>query len=138
MLTVHVALCLSEFHFVHAFTSVPVQESLSAEHRGELLAHSLPDLLDGGGVAHEGGGHLESLRRDVANGRLHVVGNPLDEVGRVLVLNVQHLLVNLNEVKGEVFYFYLVLRLVLFQIYERFTHKANKIKTLDLNPFLCC
>ena len=35
-----------------------------------------------------------TLGRDVANGRLDVVGDPLDEVGRVLVLDVEHLLVD--------------------------------------------
>jgi hypothetical protein len=51
--------------------------------------------LDGSGVADERGGHLEAARRNVADGRLDVVGNPLDEVGGVLVLDVQHLLVHL-------------------------------------------
>lgn len=59
-----------------------------------LLGDALPSLLDGRGVTDEGGGHLESLGRDVANGRLHVVGDPFDEVGRVLVHDVQHLLVD--------------------------------------------
>ena len=34
---VHVGLGLGELHLVHAFASVPVQESLSAEHGSELL-----------------------------------------------------------------------------------------------------
>jgi hypothetical protein len=29
---VHIALCLSEFHLVHPFTSIPMQESLAPEH----------------------------------------------------------------------------------------------------------
>ena len=62
---------------------------LAPEHRRELLGHALPHLLDGGGVAHEGGGHLEALGRDVAHGRLDVVRDPLDEVGRVLVAHVE-------------------------------------------------
>ena len=52
---------------------------------GELLGHALEHLLDGGGVTDEGGGHLEALGRDVADGRLDVVRDPLDEVGGVLV-----------------------------------------------------
>ncbi len=68
-----------------------MEEGLSPEHGRELLRHALPDLLDGGGVAHEGGGHLEPLGRDVADGGLHVVGDPLHEVRRVLVHHVQHL-----------------------------------------------
>jgi hypothetical protein len=71
-----------------------VKESLSSEHGGELLGDSLEELLDGGRVADEGAGHLESSWRNVANGGFDVVGNPLDEVRRVLVLNVQHLLVD--------------------------------------------
>mmetsp|Transcript_417 Transcript_417/g.994 ORF Transcript_417/g.994 Transcript_417/m.994 type:complete len:410 (+) Transcript_417:376-1605(+) len=71
-----------------------MKESLSAEHGSELLRHALPDLLDGGGVTNEGGGHLKSFRGDVANRGLHVVGDPLNEVRRVLVDNVQHLLID--------------------------------------------
>merc|ERR1712137_5156 len=32
---VHVALSLCEFHFIHAFTSIPMEESLAAEHSRE-------------------------------------------------------------------------------------------------------
>merc|ERR1711963_1279189 len=92
---VHVALGLSELHLVHALAGVPVQESLSPEHSGKLLADSLEELLDGGGVTNEGGGHLEASWWDVANGGLHVVRDPFDEVAAVLVLDVQHLLVDL-------------------------------------------
>jgi hypothetical protein len=92
---VHVGLGLSELHLVHALTGVPVEESLAAEHGGELLRHTLEHLLDGGRVTDEGGGHLETLGGDIADGRLHVVGDPLDEVRRVLVLDVEHLLVDL-------------------------------------------
>ena len=76
-------------------TSVPVEESLPSEHSGELLADPLEQLLDGGGVTNEGGGHLESTGRDIADGGLHVVGDPFDKVAAVLVLDVQQLLVNL-------------------------------------------
>jgi len=71
-----------------------VEESLSSEHGGELLGHSLEELLDGGRVTDEGAGHFESSWRNVTDGGLDVVGDPLDEVGRVLVLDVQHLLVD--------------------------------------------
>ena len=77
------------------YERLPMQESLAPEHSGELLGDSLEELLDGGRVADEGGRHLESAGRDVAHGRLHVVRDPLDEVRRVLVLDVQHLLVHL-------------------------------------------
>merc|ERR1711934_1009710 len=71
-----------------------MEESLSSEHSSELLTNSLEHLLDGGGVTKEGNGHLESLWWDIANSRLDVVWDPFDEVRRVLVLDVEHLLVN--------------------------------------------
>ena len=92
---VHVGLSLSELHLVHTLTGVPMKEGLSAEHAGELLANSLEHLLDGGRVTEEGHGHLKSLGRDITDGRLDVVGNPLNEVRGVLVLDVEHLLVDL-------------------------------------------
>jgi len=92
---VHVGLGLSELHLVHALASVPVEEGLSPEHSSELLGNSLKELLDGSGVADECGSHLETPWRDVANGSLNVVGDPLHEVGRVLVLDVEHLLIHL-------------------------------------------
>merc|ERR1712021_217148 len=71
-----------------------MEEGLSSEHGGELFSNSLEHLLDGGGVTKEGNGHLESLWWDIANSRLDVVWDPFNEVRRVLVLNVEHLLVN--------------------------------------------
>ena len=71
-----------------------MQESLSSEHSGELFADALEQLLNGGRVANEGSGHFQTTGWDVANGSLNVVGNPFNEVGRVLVLDVQHLLIN--------------------------------------------
>jgi len=72
-----------------------MKEGLSAEHSGELLTNSLEHLLDGSRVTEEGDGHLETLRRDITDGRLDVVGDPLNEVRRVLVLDVEHLLIDL-------------------------------------------
>merc|ERR1719326_2501505 len=72
-----------------------MEEGLAAEHSSELLTDALEHLLDGGGVAEEGDGHLEALGWDVADAGLDVVGDPLHEVGGVLVLDVEHLLVNL-------------------------------------------
>merc|ERR1712195_150611 len=72
-----------------------MKEGLAAEHSGELLSNTLEHFLDGGGVSEEGNGHLESLWWDVTDGRLDVVGDPLNKVRRVLVLDVEHLLVNL-------------------------------------------
>merc|ERR1719370_2261135 len=92
---VHVALSLCELHLVHALASVPVEEGLATEHGGELLGDPLEQLLDGSGVADEGGGHLETSGRDVADGGLDVVGDPFHEVGTVLVLDSKHLFVHL-------------------------------------------
>jgi len=91
---VHVGLSLSELHLVHTLTGVPMEESLSAEHSGELLSDTLEHLLDSGGVSEEGDGHLESLWWDIADRRLDVVGDPLNEVRGVLVLDVEHLLID--------------------------------------------
>merc|ERR1719373_649581 len=92
---VHVGLSLGELHLVHALAGVPMEESLSSEHGSELLGDSLEELLDGGGVADEGGGHLETSGGNVADSGLDIVGDPLHEVGGVLVLDSENLLVNL-------------------------------------------
>merc|ERR1712013_726459 len=44
---VHVALGFRKLHLVHALAGVPMQESLAAEHRGEVLRDALEHLLDG-------------------------------------------------------------------------------------------
>jgi len=98
---VHVALGLGELHLVHALAGVPVQEGLAPEHGSELLGDALKDLLDGGRVANEGGGHLEPTGRDVADGHLDVVGNPFDKVAAVLALHVVHLRVHLLHGHGS-------------------------------------
>ena len=56
--------------------------------------------LNRGVVSDEGGGHLESSGRDVTDGGLHVVGDPFDEISRVLCLNLQHLLIYLDGKDG--------------------------------------
>merc|ERR1719158_2420532 len=71
-----------------------MEEGLSSEHSSELLTDSLEHLLDGGGVTEEGNGHLESLWWDIANSGFDVVWNPFNEVRRVLVLDIEHLLIN--------------------------------------------
>jgi hypothetical protein len=92
---VHVGLGFGELHLVHTLTSVPMEEGLSSEHSSELLTNSLEHLLNGGGVSEEGDGHLETLWWDIANSRFDVVWNPLNEVRRVLVLDIEHLFVDL-------------------------------------------
>ena len=71
-----------------------MQEGLATEHGSELLGHTFEQLLDGSGVTNEGDGHLETLGRNIADGRLDVVGDPLHEVRGVLVLDVEHLLID--------------------------------------------
>ena len=92
---VHVGLGLGELHLVHTLAGIPMKESLATEHGGELVADALEEFLDGGAVADEGARHLEAARRDRAEGRLDVVRDPLDEVVRVLVLDVAHLILDL-------------------------------------------
>jgi len=91
---VHVGFSFSEFHFIHTLTSVPVQESLTTEHGSELFRDTFPYFLNSSGVANECGGHLQSLWWDVANGCLDVVGDPFNEVRRVLVDDVEHLFID--------------------------------------------
>merc|ERR1711994_925197 len=92
---VHDGLGLSELHLIHTLTSVPMQESLTTEHSSELLGDTLEELLDGCAVANEGGRHLETTWWDVTDSGLDVVGDPFNEVAAVLVLDVEHLLVDL-------------------------------------------
>ena len=68
---------------------------LSSEHGSELLRDSLEELLDGSGVTNEGGSHLETSWWNVTDSSLDIVGNPLNKIGTVLILNVQHLLINI-------------------------------------------
>ena len=72
-----------------------MQESLAAEHSSELVTDTFEELLYGGGVTNEGGGHLKTTWGDGVESGLDVVGNPLDEEGAVLVLDVAHLVLNL-------------------------------------------
>merc|ERR1712038_786519 len=92
---VHVGLGLSELHLIHTLASVPMQESLATEHSSELLGDTLEELLDGCAVANEGGRHLETTWWDVTDSGFDVVGDPFNEVAAVLVLDVEHLLIDL-------------------------------------------
>mmetsp|Transcript_29892 Transcript_29892/g.94222 ORF Transcript_29892/g.94222 Transcript_29892/m.94222 type:complete len:289 (+) Transcript_29892:196-1062(+) len=92
---VHVALGFCKLHLVHPLARVPVEEGLAAKHRGEVLSHALEHLLDCRRVPCKGHGHLEAFGGNVAHGGLDVVGDPLHEVGTVLVLHIEHLLVHL-------------------------------------------
>jgi hypothetical protein len=71
-----------------------MEESFSSEHSSELFSDSLEHFLDSGGVTQESDGHLQTFGGDITNGRFDVVGDPFNEVRRVLVLNVQHLFID--------------------------------------------
>merc|ERR1712039_665419 len=92
---VHVTLGLGELHLVHPFSRVPMQKGFPAEHGSEIFGNALEHFLDRRRISREGHRHLQTFRRDVANGGLDVVRNPLDEVGGVLILHVEHLFVHL-------------------------------------------
>merc|ERR1712176_55578 len=77
---VHVALCLRELHFIHALPSVPMKESLTPEHGGEVLSDALEHLLNRRRVSCKGNSHLQALWRNVADTRLDIVRDPLDKV----------------------------------------------------------
>jgi hypothetical protein len=91
---VHVGFGFSEFHFVHTFTSVPMEESFSSEHSSELFGDTLEHFLNGSVVSDESGSHLKTLWWDVANGGLDVVGDPFNEIAGILVLYVEHLFID--------------------------------------------
>merc|ERR1711953_230829 len=50
----HVLVGFLEFHLVHTFTLVPMEESLSPVHSTELSCESLEDSLQSSGVRNEG------------------------------------------------------------------------------------
>merc|ERR1719487_2387143 len=91
---IHVTLCFSELHLIHAFACVPMKESFATEHSCEVLSYTLKHLLDRGGVSCKGNGHLQALGWNVAYACLNIVGNPFDEVRTIFVLHIQHLLIH--------------------------------------------
>merc|ERR1711865_418140 len=91
---VHVGLSLSEFHLVHTFTGVPMEERFAAEHTSEVFSDTLEHFLDGSGVSEESDSHLQTLWWDIAHTGLDVIWDPFNEVTGVLVLDVEHLFIN--------------------------------------------
>merc|ERR1712060_258381 len=71
---------LLELHLVHALALVPVEERLPLVHSAELGGQPLEDALERGGVGHEGARGGIVLGRDLNDGGLLVVGDPLDVV----------------------------------------------------------
>ena len=72
-----------------------MQKRLPPEHDRELLRHPAEHLLDGRGVPHERRRHGQPSRWDVTDAWLHIVWYPLNKVRGVLVLHIDHLLINL-------------------------------------------
>jgi hypothetical protein len=72
-----------------------MQERLPLEHGSELVADSLEQFLDGSRVTQEGNSHLQTPGGNVALRSEDIVGDPLDEICRVLALDVLHLLLDL-------------------------------------------
>ena len=71
-----------------------MQESLPPEHNRELVAHTTEQLLNGGGVTDEGGGHGKTGRSDVTNRGLDVVGDPIHEHVAGLLLELVEVVVD--------------------------------------------
>merc|ERR1719214_208449 len=71
-----------------------MEKSLAAEHCCEELGHALEHLLDSSGIAQESHCHLQTLWWNIADSSFNVIWNPLHEVRAVLVLHVEHLLVD--------------------------------------------
>merc|ERR1719313_2211846 len=72
-----------------------MQEGLSPEHRSEEFSYTLEHLLDCCGISQESHCHLQALWWDIADSSLDIVWNPFHKVRRILVLHIQHLLINL-------------------------------------------
>ena len=54
------------------------REGTEGTYQGELFRDTLEHFLNRSRVANEGNGHLEALGRDIADGGLDVVGDPLN------------------------------------------------------------
>ena len=73
-----------------------MQESLSFEHCGKLPVDALKDLLNRRAIPDKRTRHFQALGSNIADGRLHVVRDPLDKVAALLGLDLQHLVVHLT------------------------------------------
>ena len=71
-----------------------MEECLSSEHGSKLFTDSLKHFLNGSGISKESDGHFKSFWWDIADWWFNVVWNPLNEIGWVLVLNIQHLFID--------------------------------------------
>merc|ERR1711964_145598 len=83
----NVLIGLLEFHLVHALALVPVEERLPLVEGGELLAESLEHVLQGGRVGDERARERVFLAWVQDDRRLDVVGDPLNEVLALCLLD---------------------------------------------------
>ena len=72
-----------------------MEESFSSEHSSELFSNSLEHFLDSSGVTNESNRHFKTFWWDIADSGFNVIWNPFNKVWRVLVLDVEHLFINL-------------------------------------------
>merc|ERR1711959_619595 len=91
---VHVRFSFSEFHLIHTFSGIPMEESFSSEHSSELFSYSLEHFLDSSRVTNESNRHLKTFWWDITDSGFDVVWNPFNEIWGVFVLDVEHLFIN--------------------------------------------
>lgn len=83
------------FHLIHSFSSVPVQEGFPPEHGRELLAHSPEHLLYRSRFTNKSWGHGKASRRGMSHTLdLTLLGIHSTKAGRVLVLHIHYLFVH--------------------------------------------
>lgn len=82
----------TNLHLIHTLLGVPMQKRLSLEHGSELVTDTLEEFLDSSRITQERDSHLEPTRCNITLRSEHIVGDPLDEVSGVLVLDILHLL----------------------------------------------
>jgi hypothetical protein len=68
-----------------------VKKGFATEHCFKLIANALEQILDASRVADERSRHVQATWRDVTDGSLHIIWDPIHEIGSVL-----HLIVNLT------------------------------------------
>lgn len=91
---VQIGMGVGEFCLLHALAREPMQEGLPLEHKGKLCGNAFKDLVDDCAVSEERAGYGQTLRWDVAHRGFDVVRDPIDKVGTIFVLDVQHLVLD--------------------------------------------
>ena len=71
-----------------------MQKRFAPKHGRKVLANSLEHFLNRSRVPDKSGGHFQTFRWDIADGRFDVVRDPFDKVGRVFVFDVEKLFVD--------------------------------------------